>query len=185
GCGPARAGSQEQGEGPPRLVTLAALLVRAALRRPDAEAVVDGGRRLTYAELDLRATTVAHGFVRLGVARGDRVLLVLRNRLEHVITYWALQKLGGVAVPVNFRLAATARGYVLEDPGPRLALFEESTSGPMLEASSGTSTRLVFVGDRAATDSPFSPGVISFDGLLVEGGGRSGGGAWRSGTPSS
>jgi len=53
-------------------VTLGALLARAALRRPEAEAVVDGGRRLTYAELDARAGAAAVGFHRLGVARGER-----------------------------------------------------------------------------------------------------------------
>jgi acyl-CoA synthetase (AMP-forming)/AMP-acid ligase II len=51
-------------------VTLGALLARAALRRPEAEAVVDGGRRLTYAELDARAGAAAVGFHRLGVGRG-------------------------------------------------------------------------------------------------------------------
>jgi non-ribosomal peptide synthetase component E (peptide arylation enzyme) len=51
-------------------VTLGALLARAALRRPEAEAVVDGGRRLTYAELDARAAAAAVGFHRLGVGRG-------------------------------------------------------------------------------------------------------------------
>jgi len=126
-------------------VTLGDLLARAALRRPDAEAVVDGRRRLSYAELDARATAVAQGFARLGVAAGDRVLLVLRNRLEHVIAYWALQKLGGVAVPVNFRLAANELRYLLTDSGARLALFEDSTSTPVLEAASGTPTDLVFV----------------------------------------
>ena len=70
-------------------MTLAALLERAALRRPHADAVVDGERRLTYAELAARARALAEGFRRLGVARGDRVLLVLRNRLEHVLAYWA------------------------------------------------------------------------------------------------
>ena len=65
-------------------MTLAALLERAALRRPHADAVVDGDRRLTYAELAARARALAEGFRRLGVGRGDRVLLVLRNRLEHV-----------------------------------------------------------------------------------------------------
>src|SRR5207237_7047994 len=78
----ARAGSQEQGEGPPGLVTLGALLTRAALRRPDAEAVVDGQRRLTYGELDARAAAAAWGFGRLGVARGDRVTLPLRTRRD-------------------------------------------------------------------------------------------------------
>ena len=141
-------------------MTLGALLARAALRRPDAQAVVEGRRRLTYAELDGRATAVAQGFARLGVARGDRVLLVLRNRLEHVIAYWGLQTLGAVAVPVNFRLAANELRYVLEDSGARVALFEESTAAPMYEAASGTLTTLVSVGDRAPS------GSKSFDELL-------------------
>jgi 2-furoate---CoA ligase len=118
-------------------VTLGELLARAALRRPEADAVVDGRRRLTYAELDRHATALAHGFAGVGVRPGDRVLLVLRNRLEHVIAYWALQRLGGVPVPVNFRLAAHELRYVLGDSDARAALFEESTAGPMLEAASG------------------------------------------------
>jgi 2-furoate---CoA ligase len=148
-------------------VTLGALLARAALRRPDAEAVVDGRRRLTYAELDARATEVARGFARLGVARADRVLLVLRNRLEHVVAYWALQKLGAVAVPANFRLAANELRYVLGDSGARLALFEDSTSGPLLEAAGGTATRLVFVGERSRAASQSFAGVLAFDDLLA------------------
>jgi len=114
-------------------VTLGSLLARAALRRPDAEAVVDGRRRLTYAELDARAAEAAGSFARLGLARGDRALLVLRNRLEHVVAYWALQKLGAVAVPVNFRLAGNELRYVLEDSGARLALFEASTAASVLD----------------------------------------------------
>jgi 2-furoate---CoA ligase len=148
-------------------VTLGALLARAALRRPDAEAVVDGRRRRTYAELDARATEVARGFARLGVASADRVLLVLRNRLEHVIAYWALQKLGAVAVPANFRLAANELRYVLGDSGARLALFEDSTSGPLLEAARGTATRLVFVGEPSRVTSPASADVLMFGDLLT------------------
>ncbi len=165
-------------------MTLGALLARAALRRPDAEAVVDGRRRLTYAELDSRATAAAHRFARLGVAQGDRVLLVLKNRLEHVIAYWALQKLAAAAVPVNFRLAANELRYVLNDSGAQVALYEDSTSSPMLEAASGTPTRLIFVGERPPTGS--TDDVLSFDGLLGEGGGGGRGGVVRrSGTPSS
>ena len=147
-------------------MTLGALLARAALRRPDAEAVVDGRRRLTYAELDARAAEAARGFARLDVARGDRVLLVVRNRLEHVIAYWALQKLGAVAVPVNFRLAANELRYVLEDSAAKLALFEESTAGPTLEAAAATATRLVFVGDGTPTGLGGRTDILRFDALL-------------------
>ncbi len=109
-------------------MTLGELLTRAALRRPEAEAVVDGARRLSYAELDARAATAARGFRRLGVGKRDRVLIALKNRLEHVVAYWALQKLGGVPTPVNFRFAPAELGYVLEDSGAKVALFEEATA---------------------------------------------------------
>jgi 2-furoate---CoA ligase len=154
-------------------VTLGSLLARAALRRPDAEAVVEGRRRLTYAELDARAAEGARGFARLGVVRADRVLLVLRNRLEHVVAYWALQKLGAVAVPVNFRLAGNELRYVLEDSGARLALFEPSTADAMLEASRGGEARLVFVGgqthDAALGDVTIFDDLLDREGPVVSG----------------
>src|SRR2546426_9789113 len=75
-----RARPEEQGQGVADPVTLGELLTRAALRRPEAEAVVDGARRLSYAELDARAATAAHGFRRLGVGKRDRVLIALKNR---------------------------------------------------------------------------------------------------------
>ena len=114
------------------------------------------------------------------------MLLALRNRLEHVVAYWALQKLGGVAVPVNFRLAANELRYLLADSGAKVALFENSTSDPMLEAARGTPTCLVFVGDRKPTGATPSDDVLGFEGVLGDGaGGGWGGVARRSGTPSS
>jgi 2-furoate---CoA ligase len=165
-------------------VTLATLLARAARRHPDAEAVIDGPRRLTYHDLDALTASAARGFAQLGVAKGDRVLLSLRNRLEHVVAYWALQKLAAIPVPTNFRLAANELRYVLDDSAAKVALFEASTADAMLEAANGTPTRLVFVGESTA-GATFSPDVLRFDGLLGDGGRGWGDGAWRSGTPSS
>jgi 2-furoate---CoA ligase len=140
-------------------LTLAQMLELAAYRRPHADAVVEGARRLSYAELHARAQSVAAGLRALGVAKGDRVLIALKNRLEHVVTYWALQTMGGVAAPVNFRLAAGEMRYVLEDSGARLALFEPATAAAVQAAAAGGATRLVFVGG------PAPPGTIAFDDL--------------------
>lgn len=129
-------------------MTLRELLERAALRRPNAEAVVDGGDvRLTYGELVRRAGALGGGFRRLGVGRGDRVLIALRNRVEHVLAYWALQTIGGVPTPVNVRLAPGELAYLLEDSGARIALCEATTAPGMLAAARGRGVRLVFVGD--------------------------------------
>ena len=133
-------------------MTLGELLERATLRRPDAEAVVDGPARLTYGELAERTAALALGFAGQGVSRGDRVLIALKNRLEHVLAYWALQRLGAVPTPVNFRMAANELAYVLGDCGARLALLEESTRATVLEAARGRDVRLIFVGPTFPRD---------------------------------
>jgi 2-furoate---CoA ligase len=130
-------------------MTLGQLLERAALRRPDAEAVVDGAARLTYRELAERTAALTHGFVDQGVAPGDRVLIALKNRLQHVLTYWSLQHLGAIPTPVNFRMAPREMTYVLQDSGARVVLTEQATHATMLEASRGRDVRLVFVGSDA------------------------------------
>ena len=127
-------------------MTLARLLELAALRWPDAEAVVDGDRRLTYSELHTSALKLGPALHRLGVERGDRVLIVLRNRLEHVLTYWALQTIAAVPTPANFRLAAAELRYVLEDSEARVVLCEADTYAAVSEAMRGHEATLVFVG---------------------------------------
>jgi 2-furoate---CoA ligase len=146
-------------------VTLARLLERAARRWPQAEAVVDGAARLDWSALARRAHAVAGGLARLGVGRGDRALIVLRNRLEHVLAYWALQAVGAVAVPVNFRLAAAELTYLVDDSDARAILFEERTAAAVLEATRGRrGLPLVFVGAPAP-----SAGLIPFADLETAG----------------
>jgi 2-furoate---CoA ligase len=142
-------------------VTLTQLLERAASRRPEAPAVVDGNRRLSYAELASQAAALGRGLAGIGVGQGDRVLIAVKNRLEHVLAYWALQLIGAVAAPVNFRFTSAELRYVLEDCGTRVALFERSTAAAMLEAARDWPGRLIFVGEN-------SPGsAVPFGELLA------------------
>jgi 2-furoate---CoA ligase len=145
-------------------VTLARLLERAAERRPDATAVVDGTRRLTYADLATQGAALGRGLADLGVGTGDRVLIALKNRLEHVLAYWALQLIGAVPAPVNFRLSSGELGYIIEDAAPRAALFESATAAAVLPAARGQAP-LIFVGDG-----PPPGGARPFATLLSPGG---------------
>ncbi|MBI3636829.1 MAG: AMP-binding protein, partial [Candidatus Rokubacteria bacterium] len=135
-------------------MTLPEMLERAAARHPAAEAVVDGAARLTYADLARLATRAGAGFARLGVRHGDRVLLALRNRVEHVLAYWGLQTIGAIAVPVNFRLAAEEMQYVLHDAGAKVVVFERSTADAVMEAARSADAQRVFVGPEPP------PGVL-------------------------
>ena len=100
---------------PTSLVTL----LRAAVdAHPDGEALVEvGGERLTYRQLWDRAARVAGGLAAGGVARGDRVAILLPAGVDWVLAFFGIQLAGAVAVPVNTRFAAPEVEYVLADSG--------------------------------------------------------------------
>jgi 3-oxocholest-4-en-26-oate---CoA ligase len=75
---------------------------------PDHEAVVCDGRRLTFAELDDRATRLAHALPGLGVRPGDHVGLHLYNGNEYLEAMLACFKLRAVPVNVNYRYVSTS-----------------------------------------------------------------------------
>ncbi|WP_265109985.1 class I adenylate-forming enzyme family protein [Halosolutus halophilus] len=83
----------------------------------DRTAVVDGDRELTYEELDRRANAVAHGLVERGVGVGDRVALMMSNRLEYVVADVAVIKVGAAKLPLNDMLTPDEFEYMLRDSG--------------------------------------------------------------------
>lgn len=103
-------------------MNLALSLLYAAERTPDAEALVGGGRRLTYAQLRSRAAQIAARLAERGAERGDRVACVLRNEAETVELYWGAQWLGACFVPLSHRVSHDDLDYCIADSGARLVL---------------------------------------------------------------
>jgi 2-furoate---CoA ligase len=96
-------------------VNLALSLLYAAERNPEAEAVVAGDARLSYAQLLEEARRVAGGLAEAGVSTGDRVTAVVKPTREAVTLYWACQWLGAVFVPLSPRLSPADLKYCLGD----------------------------------------------------------------------
>jgi acyl-CoA synthetase (AMP-forming)/AMP-acid ligase II len=88
-------------------------LTRAAARYPDALALADGTRRLTYREFNRLVNRFARGLAGRGYSRGDALALASGNSIEFLVTYYACAKLGVVCVPVNLGWRADEVGYVL------------------------------------------------------------------------
>ncbi|HTN23361.1 MAG TPA: acyl-CoA synthetase [Solirubrobacteraceae bacterium] len=97
--------------------SLGDLLRRSARRSPDKTAVVDGARRLSFAELDTVVNRTANALAERGVRHGDRVAVLSRNRLEYVVLSFGLARLGALMVPINFMLNGAEVGYVLRHSG--------------------------------------------------------------------
>jgi long-chain acyl-CoA synthetase len=85
--------------------------------RPDAVALVVDGEPTTYAEFDDRCRRVAVALADLGVARGDRVAVVVPNSREWFEAVHGAGRLGAIAVPVNVHFKADEAGHVVRDSG--------------------------------------------------------------------
>jgi long-chain acyl-CoA synthetase len=71
-----------------------------ARERPDAPAILEPARSITYRELDELANRFANLLLACGVRRGDRVVLALENCIELTACYFGTLRAGGVAVPL-------------------------------------------------------------------------------------
>src|SRR5262245_27656592 len=81
------------------------------------------GPLLTYAETDRRVNRLAHGLRALGVSGGDRVLVMLPNAIEVVLIWLAVNRLGGIAVPVNSAYKGFFLEHVIANSGARLIVI--------------------------------------------------------------
>jgi acyl-CoA synthetase (AMP-forming)/AMP-acid ligase II len=113
---------------------LARALTVAAARAPAAEAIADGPRRATYQAFEARVNRVAASLARLGLARGEHVVILLKNREEHVALYWACQKLGLVATPLNWRFAAEEVRFCVDDAEGVAVVFEAASAAAVSAA---------------------------------------------------
>jgi 3-oxocholest-4-en-26-oate---CoA ligase len=90
-------------EGPRMEFNLADLFECVADHVPEREAVISGGRRLTYAELDTGANRLAHALATRGIGAGDHVGVYLYNCVEFLEAMLACFKLRAVPLNVNYR----------------------------------------------------------------------------------
>lgn len=99
-------------------------LQESALLYPDKQAIIGDSSSWTYRDLDSRANQLARRFLKMGLARGDRVALFLPNSWEMVVAVFATLKAGGVFVPLSPGLKEESLRHVLSHAEPRLAVTD-------------------------------------------------------------
>lgn len=107
-----------------RAHSLHEMLEKAVERNGAGEALVSGDARLSWKALEERVAKVAHGLSLRQIGRGDRVALLLGNRIEFVVTLFAAARLGAIVVPLNIREQKPELAYVLEHCGAELVVHE-------------------------------------------------------------
>ncbi len=117
---------------PPHFNIADVCCARWARETPDATAIVyeqENGQVLacTYESLQAQANRLSHALQRLGVARGDRVAVVLPQRIETAVAHIALYQLGAVAMPLSMLFGPEALSYRLQHGEVQVAIADESS----------------------------------------------------------
>lgn len=128
-------------------------LRRAARLFPQAEALVYGRTRHTYAQYHDRCTRLASGLARLGVVPGDVVATVLPNIPAHAEAHFGIPACGAVLNAINTRLEADTIAYILDHGEAKVALVDSQflpTVAEALERMDGPAPTIIEVPDGEA-----------------------------------
>jgi acyl-CoA synthetase (AMP-forming)/AMP-acid ligase II len=116
--------------------------LRSTARRvPDHPALVFGGQRRTYAELDAAVDRTACALAGLGLRPGDRFALMATNSDRFVIAFYAALRCGAIVVPVNPASAPPEIAYLLEDSGAAVFAFDPAAADAVTTALKAVPTR--------------------------------------------
>src|SRR5215831_18581414 len=139
-------------DGPPNVRELIERRAEAARDKMFLFSEADG-RKFTYREFNLTVNRTANLMRSLGICKGDRVSLLLTNRVEYLIFYFACFKLGAWAGPVNTLLKPQEIQFVLNNSGARAVVTESALYTTLVQACAGVSSlqQIIVVDEGAET----------------------------------
>jgi len=95
-----------------------------AERYPEKECIIGLGKRFTYQELEKRVGSLAQGLLDLGIGKGDIVAILLYNCCEYIEITFAVNRIGAIWLPLNFRLTSEEFYYILNNAGAKALITE-------------------------------------------------------------
>jgi long-chain acyl-CoA synthetase len=117
-----------------RPANLNAMFAEALTRNGDGEAVVCDNTRLIYKQLDQEVAVLAAGLHAKGIGQGDRVVMLIGNRIEFLTVLLATLRLGAIAVPINIHEQTPELAYILNHCGAVLLIHDRDLNGKIPQA---------------------------------------------------
>jgi HIP---CoA ligase len=142
--------------------TIPEMVASAADRFGDAEAIVDGPLRLTFAETVQRIRCAAGAFADQGIDKGDRVAIWAPNSAEWIIAAFGLLTAGGVLVPVNTRFKPEEAGDIIVRSHAKAVLVQKGFLDQDYTAPAGVPV-IDLKSDFLSSGSPFERAVDGAD----------------------
>lgn len=140
-------------------MNIGSLPARHARFRPQHPAVIIGDVELDWVGFNARINRCANMLRGLGVAKGDKVATLLGNCLELLEVYWAVAKIGAVAVPLSSLLRPAAIATLLRDSDTAVCVtnsaFAEPLAAVMGDVANIASGKYLLIDGDAGDDGPY------------------------------
>src|SRR5487761_431615 len=101
-------------------MNVGSILSKVAAQHPERAALVYGEVRRTFREFNERTNRLASRFIRMGLAKGNRVAILQRNCPELLECLFVSFKAGGIAVHINARLHPREYQYIIDHSGAKI-----------------------------------------------------------------
>ncbi|OBA73178.1 long-chain fatty acid--CoA ligase [Mycobacterium sp. 1554424.7] len=144
-------------------------LERHALMQPTATALRFLGNTVTWQGLHSRVVALADALSRRGVDFGDRVMILMLNRTEFVESVLAINALGAIAVPLNFRLTSAEIAFLVDDCAARV-LITEAVLAPVATGVRDIQPMLDTIVVAGGSSFDDTAGVFGYEDLINEAG---------------
>jgi len=131
-------------------MTFTELLVKYAKYIPDGIAIVQGDRSITWKQLNEQTNRLANAMLHLGITKGDKGVILTSNCIEFFELNFAMQKIGAVPIPINYRFLSNEIDYVVNNSDAALFAVSERFKGAVIEARPNLKKirNYVYIGDN-------------------------------------
>lgn len=128
------------------------IIERHAIYRPDHEAIVFEGQRVTYKEFHGRINRLGHALRADGIQKGDKIASVLPNKLELLDFYWATAQIGAVMVPLSPLMQTNGLAKLLAGAGAKVVVTCQSYLPLVLKSADTYMLERIIVVDGEAPE---------------------------------
>ncbi|NSW82940.1 MAG: long-chain-fatty-acid--CoA ligase [Syntrophothermus sp.] len=135
------------------VMNVCGLVSRNASLRPHSKAIIcgDDGRIYNWSEFEKMVTRFSNALASMGVEKGDRVAIYLPNSPEFLFTYFAVARIGAIAVPFNILFRSGEITYVLNNSRAKVLVGASAETREYLAGAGGDVPHLekvITVGER-------------------------------------
>jgi len=145
-------------------MVLTEFLDLSAMLVPERTAIAFEGKRFSYSQLKERVNRLADSLSKLGLRKGERAAIIEVNCNEYVEACFATVRLGGIFVPLNFRIREEELTYLVNKAEPKI-LFVGSRYGDMVNSVRSrlpSVKHFIIIGGK-------EKGMLSYDELIASG----------------